>query len=202
MGQIVGRVLRMHNIEFTAIEKSARRVDFVRKFGNQVYYGDPKNPEILRATGVANAKLFVIAIGDPELSINTANYLSKNYPHLTILARAVDRQHYYRLREVGVKYIWRETYLSALDMSRESLEILGISPEQARKSVTMFRDYDDTLLERQQAIYDDEAKLIESAQSALRELESLFDSDMSEAKKEGLQVQPQQLLSYPIGKND
>ncbi len=174
----------------------------MRKFGNQVYYGDPKNPEILRATGVANAKLFVIAIGDPELSINTANYLSKNYPHLTILARAVDRQHYYRLREVGVKYIWRETYLSALDMSRESLEILGISPEQARKSVTMFRDYDDTLLERQQAIYDDEAKLIESAQSALRELESLFDSDMSEAKKEGLQVQPQQLLSYPIGKND
>ena len=121
MGQIVGRVLRMHNIEFTAIEKSAHRVDFVRKFGNQVYYGDPKNPEILRATGVANAKLFVIAIGDPELSINTANYLSKNYPHLTILARAVDRQHYYRLREVGVKYIWRETYLSALDMSRESL---------------------------------------------------------------------------------
>jgi glutathione-regulated potassium-efflux system protein KefB len=66
----------------------------------------------------------------------------------------------------------------------------------------MFRDYDDTLLERQQAIYDDEAKLIESAQSALRELESLFDSDMSEAKKEGLQVQPQQLMSYPIGKND
>ena len=202
MGQIVGRVLRMHNIEFTVIEKSAHRVDFVRKFGNQVYYGDPKNPEILRATGVANAKLFVIAIGDPELPINTANYLSKNYPHLTILARAVDRQHYYRLREVGVKYIWRETYLSALDMSRESLEILGISPEQARKSVTMFRDYDDTLLERQQAIYDDEAKLIESAQSALRELESLFDSDMSEAKKEGLQVQPQQLMSYPIGKND
>lgn len=186
MGQIIGRVLRMHNIEFTAIEKSARRVDFVRKFGNQVYYGDPKNPEILRAAGVGNAKLFILAIGDPEFSTNTAQYLVNHYPNLTILARAVDRQHYYRLREVGVKYIWRETYLASLDMSRESLEILGLSPEQARHSVRMFRDYDDELLERQQAIYDDEAKLIESAQSAIRELESLFDSDMSEAKKEGL----------------
>lgn len=186
MGQIIGRVLRMHNIEFTAIEKSARRVDFVRKFGNQVYYGDPKNPEILRAAGISHTKLFILAIGDPDFSVNTARHIVEHYPEVTLLARAVDRLHYYRLREVGVKYIWRETYLAALDISRESLEVLGLDPEQARRSVKMFRDYDDELIERQQAIYDDESKLIESAQSAIRELESLFDSDMSEAKKEGL----------------
>lgn len=186
MGQIIGRVLRMHNIEFTAIEKSARRVDFVRKFGNQVYYGDPKNPEILRAAGISHTKLFILAIGDPNFSVNTARHIVEHYPEVTLLARAVDRLHYYRLREVGVKYIWRETYLAALDMSRESLEVLGLDPEQARRSVKMFRDYDDELIERQQAIYDDESKLIESAQSAIRELESLFDSDMSEAKKERL----------------
>lgn len=184
MGQIIGRVLRMHNIEFTAIEKSARRVDFVRKFGNQVYYGDPTNPEILRAAGVSHVKLFVICMGDPAVILSTAEYVVRNYPDLTILARAVDRQHYYRLRDVGVKYIFRETFLASLDMSRESLEVLGISPEQARKSVAMFRDYDDALMERQRAIYDDEAKLIESAQSAIRELESLFDNDMDEAKRE------------------
>ena len=108
-GQVVGRVLRMHNIEFTAIEKSANQVDFVRKFGNQIYYGDPKNPEILRAAGVAHAKLFVLAVDDLERSLATAAFLHHNYPNLTILARAKDRQHYYRLREVGVKYIWRET---------------------------------------------------------------------------------------------
>ncbi len=186
IGQIVGRLLRMHNIEFTAIEKSARRVDFVRKFGNQVYYGDPRNPELLRAAGVSKTKLFILAIGDPDFSTATAEYLVAHYPNLTILARAVDRQHYYRLREVGVKYIWRETYLTALDIARESLEILGLTPEQSRKSVKMFRDYDDILIERQQAIYQDEAKMIESAQSSIVELESLFDSDMTEAKKEGL----------------
>lgn len=183
-GQIVGRVLRMHNIEFTAIEKSANQVDFVRKFGNQIYYGDPKNPEILRAAGIAHAKLFVLAVDDLERSINTAEYLHHNYPNLTILARAKDRQHYYRLREAGVKYIWRETFLSALDMSRESLEVLGLTPEQAQRTVQIFRDYDDELLEKQRAIYDDEASLIESANASRLELESLFDSDFNEAKKE------------------
>ena len=74
VGQIIGRVLRMHNIEFTAIERSANRVDFVRKFGNQVYYGDPKNPEILRAAGIQKARVFILAIDDLERSITTAQY--------------------------------------------------------------------------------------------------------------------------------
>ena len=184
VGQIIGRVLRMHNIEFTAIEKSANQVDFVRKFGNQVYYGNPKNPEILRAAGLENAKVFIIAIGDIELSETVADYAVRNYPHLTILARAKNREHYYRLRDAGVKYIWRETYLSSLDMSRETLEVLGMAPQTARKTVQMFRDYDDALIERQRAIYQDEAEMIASAQSAIQELESLFDSDMTTAKNE------------------
>lgn len=196
-GQIVGRVLRMHNIEFTAIETSANQVDFVRRFGSQVYYGDPKNPDILRAAGVAHAKLFVIAVDNIERSLTTAAYLHHNYPDLVLLARAKDRQHYYKLREVGVKYIWRETFLAALDMSRESLEILGLTPEQAAKTIQTFRDYDDKLLEEQAAIYDDEAKLIESALAARLELESLFDSDFNEAKKDTINKVDIEAIKYP-----
>lgn len=183
VGQIIGRVLRMHNIEFTAIENSANQVDFVRRFGNQVYYGNPQNPQILRTAGVDKARVFIIAIDDIERSIATAQYLHHNYPHLKILARARNRSHFYRLRDIGITHIWRETYLSSLDMSRESLEMLGISPEKARETITAFRDHDDELLIQQQAIYEDEAKLIESVQSSMLELESLFDSDHTEGKK-------------------
>ncbi|MGP5407487.1 monovalent cation:proton antiporter-2 (CPA2) family protein [Psychrobacter celer] len=204
VGQIIGRVLRMHNIEFTAIERSANRVDFVRKFGNQVYYGDPKNPEILRAAGIKKARVFILAIDDLERSITTAQYLRKNYPDMIVLARARDRQHYYRLREVGVRHIWRETYLSSLDMSRESLQLLGISPEKARETVQTFRDYDDDLIERQQAIYGDEASLIESAQSAMAELESLFDEDIDKARKMDLTdfYEPLKSQTTPVDDQD
>jgi len=204
VGQIIGRVLRMHNIEFTAIERSANRVDFVRKFGNQVYYGDPKNPEILRAAGIKKTRVFILAIDDLERSITTAQYLRKNYPDMIVLARARDRQHYYRLREVGVRHIWRETYLSSLDMSRESLQLLGISPEKARETVQTFRDYDDDLIERQQAIYGDEASLIESAQSAMAELESLFDEDIDKARKMDLTdfYEPLKSQATPVDDQD
>ena len=68
-------------------------------------------------------------------------------------------------------------------MSRESLQLLGISPEKARETIETFRDYDDDLIERQQAIYDDEASMIASAQSARAELESLFDEDIDKGRK-------------------
>ena len=178
MGQIVGRLLRMHNIEFTAVDKNINQVNFVRKFGNAVYYGDPKNPEILRASGIANAKLFILTLDDIEDSIQVAKYIKRTYPHIRILARARDRQHVYRLREAGVEHIWRETYLSALGMSYDALVNLGIDPKKAYDDIEIFRDYDEALLRRQQTIYTDEKQLMETDRAAMVELESLFDSDM------------------------
>ena len=177
IGQIVGRILRMHHIEFTAIEKDARQVDFVRKFGNAVYYGNPTHPELLRSAGIAHAELFVLTLDDPEQAVITAAYLTRTYPKLKIIARARDRNHYYQLREAGVKLIWRETYLSSLGMAHASLLALGFDEATAEESIDVFRDYDEELLERQQAVFDDDVKLVESARAAMIELEGLFDSD-------------------------
>ena len=56
MGQIVARMLRAQKIPFTALETDAEQVDFSRRFGNVVYYGDPARPDLLRAAGTAHAK--------------------------------------------------------------------------------------------------------------------------------------------------
>src|ERR1039457_4663363 len=40
VGQIVSRVLRARHIKFTALDSSQTHVDFVRRFGNRIYYGD------------------------------------------------------------------------------------------------------------------------------------------------------------------
>lgn len=184
VGQIIGRILRMHHIEFTAVENDARQVDFVRKFGNAVYYGNPNNPELLRSAGIAHAKIFVLALDDVEQSIVTAKYIRQTYPDLKLIARARDRTHYYRLREVGVELIWRETYLSSLGMAHSSLMALGFDEATSKKSIDVFRKYDEDLLVRQQAVYDDESKIIESARASMIELEGLFDNDLLAARLE------------------
>ena len=41
MGQIVGRILRLRRIRYTALDNHVEQIDLVRRFGNKAYYGDP-----------------------------------------------------------------------------------------------------------------------------------------------------------------
>ncbi|MGZ5126925.1 MAG: monovalent cation:proton antiporter-2 (CPA2) family protein, partial [Burkholderiales bacterium] len=104
-GQIVSRVLRMADIPFTALDANYAQVDFVRRFGNRIYYGDASRLELLQAAKAADAKLFVLAIDDVEASVKTAAVVRRHFPQLDILARARNRVHYFRLRDLGVKNI-------------------------------------------------------------------------------------------------
>jgi glutathione-regulated potassium-efflux system protein KefB len=88
MGQIVARILRAQRIAFTALETSAEQVDFSRRFGGHIYFGDPARPELLRAAGADKAEIFVLATDDPEANLRTARVVKRTFPHLKIVARA------------------------------------------------------------------------------------------------------------------
>jgi len=184
VGQIVGRVLRMRRILFTALEPSVAQVDFVRRFGNKVYYGDPSRLEVLQAAGAARAEVFVLATDDVETSVRTAELVRRHFPDLKIIARARNRQHALRLMDIGVRYFIRETYLSSLDLAQHTLEALGLTRADAVESIRRFDAHDKKQLQVQREIRDDEQKLIQSAQLAARELEQLFESDTEPTQSE------------------
>ena len=106
------------------------------------------------------------------------------YPNLTILARARDRRHAYQLMDIGVQVISRELFLSSLDIAQKTLIEVGLSPERATNGINTFKEYDEQLLVRQQAFYQDEASLIASNKEAMQELEELFESDERAAQKQ------------------
>ncbi|HET9447066.1 MAG TPA: monovalent cation:proton antiporter-2 (CPA2) family protein [Steroidobacteraceae bacterium] len=184
VGQIVGRVLRMRRIPFTALESSVAQVDFVRRFGNKVYYGDASRMEMLNAAGAARAEVFVLAIDDIDASVRTAELVRRHFPNLKIMARARNRQHALRLMDLGVRYFIRETYLSSLDLAQHTLEALGLARAEAVESIRRFDVHDRNQLQGQREIRDDEQKLIQSAQQAARELEQLFEADTEPTRAE------------------
>lgn len=176
-GQTIARVAHLQHQKFTAIDSNLEKVDFVRNYGGHLYYGDATHPDILRAAGIQQAKVFILAIDDIEDSMNVARHIRLNYPELQLLVRARDRHHVHLLRDLGVQHIWRETYLSSLGMAYRALCDLGVSDSDAKKSIELFRDYDEQLLAQQQRVYTDEQKVYESHRNALAELEHLFERD-------------------------
>jgi glutathione-regulated potassium-efflux system ancillary protein KefC/glutathione-regulated potassium-efflux system protein KefB len=178
-GQIVGRILRARRIPFTALEASQAQVDFVRRFGNKIFYGDASRLELLRAASADKAHVLVLAIDDVEASVRTADMMRRHFPHVKVYARARNRQHAFRLMDCGVRYLIRETFLSSLDMAEKVLEGLGTAHTEAAAAVERFRAHDQRILLEQYAIKDDEAKLIAAARESARQLEQLFDADQA-----------------------
>ncbi len=183
-GQIVGRVLRGRRIPFTALDSNPGNIDFLRRFGSVVYYGDASRLDMLRAAGAEHARVFVLAIDDVEASVRTAELVMKHFPHLRLLARARSRQHAFRLMELGVREVVRETYASSLEMAADVLATLGESSSGARATVRRFRTHDEETLQRQFAVRGDDSKLIATTQEAARQLQSLFEADAQEAPAE------------------
>lgn len=180
MGQIVARILRAQNISFIALDTSVETIELTRSFGGMpVFYGDPQRPEILHAAKVDQAEYFVIAMDDPEINIKTAELVRNLYPHMKIIARARNRQHVHRLVDLDASPV-RETFYSSLEMSRRTLVGLGLSETQADARINRFKHHDLQLLTAQHAVYDDAAKVMQSAQESRAELARLFEMDRLE----------------------
>jgi glutathione-regulated potassium-efflux system protein KefB len=181
MGQVVGRILRAEGIPFVALDHSIEQMDMVRRFGNwnDIFYGDPARPELLRAAQADKAEVFVLASDDPESSLRVARVVRRQYPHLKVVARARNRQHVWRLMDMGIDEPVRETLYSSLKMTKQALIALGLTPERAMDRVERFRRQDAELIKAQYLVYDDETKLVQTTREALADLERLFEADAS-----------------------
>jgi monovalent cation:proton antiporter-2 (CPA2) family protein len=176
-GQVIGRVLRMRKIRFTALDANATHVDFLRRFGNRIYYGDASRVDLLRAAHAEKASVFVLAIDDFEASMRTLRTVQADFPHLRIVARARNRQHAYALIAAGVDTVIRETFAGSLEAARLTLEELGVPTADAKRTVRRFGTYDEQQVRETASLRDDEKALIESSKKYAAELERILEED-------------------------
>lgn len=177
MGQIIARALRLSGVHFTALDNDLEQISFVSRFGDKAFFGDATRPQILRAAGAAHAKVFVICVSNVAQSIQIAELIRKQYPDIFLIARVRNRHHAYRMRELGVHKVIRETFAGSLDMAEAVLNQTGHAPSQSENLMRQFKEHDESLLESQYAIRDNEAALIESSRAASREFHRLIAVD-------------------------
>ena len=180
-GQIVGRLLFANGITPTILDHDAEQVEALRKFGWRAFYGDATRLDLMRTAGGAEAQLLVIAIDDMEQSVELVKMAKENFPALTIVARARNVQHYYELFELGVEFIERETFDSAIMSARTALEHLGWQPHQARNLAMRFRRHNVAQLRQMAPHRKDEARLIAAARQGRQQLEELFALERQQA---------------------
>lgn len=170
-GQIVGRLLFASGIKATVLDHDPDQIETLRRFDFKIYYGDATRLDLLEAAGAARARLLVVAIDDPTMSLHLVDAVREHYPELAIVARARNVGHFQELRRRGVQVVERETFESAVALGRSALELLGVRPYEARERADAFRRHNLKMLDDILPHWDDIAQRTNLARSAREQLE-------------------------------
>ncbi|MFT5591698.1 MAG: glutathione-regulated potassium-efflux system ancillary protein KefC [Oceanicoccus sp.] len=182
-GQIIGRLLTAQGYNLTILDHSPGQVELVRRFGNKVYYGDAARRDLLEAAGANEAKLLVIAVDEPDKTLDIIHTAQTHFPHLKILARAIDRSHAYAILHTKIDGLRRETFDSALHLGVDALQILGLSQEDAQHAGTLFEEHDEENLCKLAEVWGNDKQYGIAVQKGLLELKQVLKEDAKDRKK-------------------
>ncbi|MBY5956579.1 monovalent cation:proton antiporter-2 (CPA2) family protein [Membranicola marinus] len=147
-GSTIGRFLRAHGVEATVLDHDSNRVDFLRKMGFEVYYGDGTRMDLLESAGIAAADIIILAIDDTDAKLELVRKLKTKYPNLKYMVRAKNTFDAYELRKLGVRHIYREYFGTSIKMAGDVLSDLGFDQEATQTQVDKFIKYDQESMAR------------------------------------------------------
>jgi monovalent cation:proton antiporter-2 (CPA2) family protein len=146
-GQIVARMLNANNYSTVVVDHDSNMVEQFRKYKSKAYYGNALKIEFLVSAGLNEAKLVVAATGNRLTQIKLVELVKKYYPHVKVIARALDRHHVYELEEAGADFIVRELFDSSLEAAKQAMIMMGENPERAGVKAKLFRRHDENTLQ-------------------------------------------------------
>jgi len=182
-GQIVGRLLSLQGFELTLLDHSPGQVEMVRRFDNTVFYGDAARTDLLAAAGAENAKLLIVAVDDADKSLQIIDNAKEHFPHMKILARAIDRRHAYQLIKRNIESFRRETFDSALHLGVEALQTLGISETDAKRAGEVFNKHDEETLIQLAEVWGDDKSYGLAVRARLEDLKQVLEKDQEKTKE-------------------
>jgi glutathione-regulated potassium-efflux system ancillary protein KefC len=142
VGQVVARMLHASGYEPTVLDDDPDHVEQSRKFGFRVFYGNATRLDLLHAAGADSADFLIITLDDADAITRLAKVARMHFPKLRVIARARDMRHMFALRDLGVEFIERETWLSALKLGEIAVAQVSSDPERARRTAETFAEHD------------------------------------------------------------
>jgi len=177
-GSTLGRFLRANGVEATILDADPDRVDYLRKMGFKVYFGDGTRSELLHSAGARDASIIISAIDNTEYSIKLVELCKEEFPHLEVMIRAKNRYDAFELMEMGVKNIYRENLDTSIRMGEDVLKKLGFRAHTVHRLAIQFRDYDERSLKVLVNYKDNKDEFISKSRQQIEIQESLLSGEL------------------------
>ena len=134
VGQMLGTLLGGQELPHVGIDIDANLVAGYREAGSCVFYGDARQPDMLRKLGIEEAAALVVTLDNPPAAEKIVETARRHWPDLVIYVRARDRAHAVRLIGLGATHAIPETIEASLQLGEMVLMGAGI-PDQAARQI-------------------------------------------------------------------
>ncbi|WP_297768089.1 cation:proton antiporter [uncultured Roseovarius sp.] len=195
-GQIVNRLVRSSGFDTVVLDHDLHTIQRMRRFGVKGFFGDPTRPDLLHAAGLAEARILVAALDDPDAVVRLVSFARRECPDLHIIARAHDRTHVFRLYQAGANQIVRELFDSSLRAGRYVLENMGLTDFEAAELEQTFYHHDRHSVRELAALWDPHTPTVENdayigrARELEQELQTMLLSQLEEIDTPDTKTKP------------
>lgn len=139
VGNRVGDILSIIGQPFVALDLDAERVERERANGHPVFYGDVRQPEVLKAAGAGKASIMVVTLNDTEASEQLVASLHESRPDMKVFARGHDLKQCRHLKELGASATVSENVEASLELARITLSEIGVKEDDQELLLSNFR---------------------------------------------------------------
>jgi monovalent cation:proton antiporter-2 (CPA2) family protein len=146
VGRRVGQILQMRDVPYIAVDNEAGVVKRERSAGRPVFYGDARQPDVLKSLGVDDAGLVIVTIDDFQATEQVVSSLHRTFPKLDILARGHDLERCQTLQAQGARLAVSENLEASIALAQAALAKVTEDDAENDAAIDRFRKayYSDT----------------------------------------------------------
>lgn len=125
-GKVIAKMLKSSGIPFMVFDINTTEVAHGRKEGLPVFFGDITDMKLLSTIKLDQASMLIVSIDHSLNAIKVVKHIKENYPHIKILARALDIKAMDKLLSSGASWVIAETLESSIRTGEEALSLMGV----------------------------------------------------------------------------
>ena len=135
VGQSVSRLLKTEAIPYLVVDADPVRVKESQSAQEPVYFGDVKQKDILRAVGIARAKLVLITFDEHDKAKTVIQLIASLYPTLPIVVRTRKDYRMDELYQAGASQVVPEILEGSLMLISQVMYLSGVPMSRIIKRV-------------------------------------------------------------------
>ncbi len=140
IGQGVARFMEEQKIPYVALDLEPDRVKQAQIAGENVFYGDSAEGDVLEAVGVEHARLMVISYPDVPMAKRILAHVRSIRHDLPVMVRTRDDRHAEELREAGATEVVSDQQEASLMIAIHALLLLGIPAQRVVRRLRQQRE--------------------------------------------------------------